>query len=247
MAQDALRSLIVIVLGCFAIGGLLLAAGSRGVDRRERRARWIKFLIYFAVVITVLGAARLGRTWLLSLILVVLVLGTLEIAGALHRARALGRSLRAPVWIAYIAIAAASIVGLRTMTTQAAAFVYVVVAAFDGFSQVSGQLFGRHKLAWRISPGKTIEGTLGGAVGALGIAMLTRGLAHLTPALALQTGLLICAAGLAGDLAASWLKRRAGLKDYGRLLPGHGGVLDRFDSYLPALALCGPWLLFVAA
>ena len=163
MAQDALRSLIVIVLGCFAIGGLLLAAGSRRVDSRERRARWIKFLIYFAVVITVLGAARLGRTWLLSLILVVLVLGTLEIAGALHRARALGRSLRAPVWIAYIAIAAASILGLRTMTTEAAAFVYVVVAAFDGFSQVSGQLFGRHKLAWRISPGKTIEGTLGGA------------------------------------------------------------------------------------
>jgi len=65
-----------------------------------------------------------------------------------------------------------------------------------------------------------------------------------TPLAAVQVGLLICLAGLAGDLSASWLKRRARIKDFGRVLPQHGGILDRFDSLLPALALCGPWFHF---
>ena len=124
------------------------------------------------------------------------------------------------------------------------AFLFLVTAATDGFSQVIGQLLGRHALAPNISPAKTIEGLLGGLVAAIVVALLLRELllpwpVPTTVALALGTGL----AGLAGDLAASWVKRRAAIKDYSAALPGQGGILDRFDSLLGAMALVGAILM----
>jgi len=113
-----------------------------------------------------------------------------------------------------------------------AAFVYLVVATFDGFSQVAGNLFGRHLLARKISPSKTVEGTLGGLVLAAAVAVLLHPLVSLSAAQSLAAGGWIVAAGFSGDLLASWVKRMSGVKDFGRILPGHGGVLDRFDSLL---------------
>jgi phosphatidate cytidylyltransferase len=117
------------------------------------------------------------------------------------------------------------------------AYVYLVVAAFDGFSQAGGQLAGRRKLAPSVSPGKTIEGFLIGFAGAIVCALLLHRAASIEIARALEVALIASVAGLAGDLAASWVKRRAGLKDYGSILLGHGGVLDRFDSFLAVAAV----------
>jgi phosphatidate cytidylyltransferase len=144
------------------------------------------------------------------------------------------------VWPAYL-IACAIVLAVSTRLTGAAfAFLFIVTAACDGFSQVVGQLFGRRQLAPRISPAKTVEGLVGGLVAALAVAAALR--VSLLPlplpqalALALATGL----AGLAGDLAASWVKRRAAIKDYSAALPGQGGFLDRFDSLLGALLFVG--------
>ena len=111
------------------------------------------------------------------------------------------------------------------------AFLYIVTATCDGFSQVVGQWLGRRKLAPRLSPGKTVEGLVGGLVAAASVAVLTRALlGGSTIRDAALLGVLAGLAGLAGDLAASWVKRRAGLKDYSDALPGQGGFLDRFDS-----------------
>ncbi len=144
----------------------------------------------------------------------------------------------------YLLACAAALAVSTRLTGAAFAFLFIVTAACDGFSQVVGQLLGRRPLAPRISPAKTIEGLLGGLVAALAVAALLRGSLLPLPmpwilALALGTGL----AGLAGDLAASWVKRRAAIKDYSAALPGQGGFLDRFDSLLGALALVGAILI----
>jgi phosphatidate cytidylyltransferase len=239
--------LIEISLCLFAVGAALMLVAGRRVDAPERRARWIKYFVYFLIVMTVLGAALLGTAWLQGLLALIIVLGSWEIWDSSGRAMAKGARLPILVWPIYGLVAIAAWFSIGRMRAEAVAYVYVVVAGFDGFSQVAGQLLGRHQLVPQLSPGKTIEGAIGGLLVAAGLALFARPMVGLGIAAAVQTGLLICAAGLAGDLAASWLKRRAGIKDFGHLLPGHGGILDRFDSFLPALAVCGAWLPHVSA
>lgn len=102
--------------------------------------------------------------------------------------------------------------------------------ATDGFALIGGRLYGRHKLAPLISPGKTIEGALTGyAVGFLfgiGLSLFLQ----LPMPLAILINLCIPVAVTLGDLFESWVKRRFKVKDSGTLLPGHGGVLDRVDG-----------------
>lgn len=97
-----------------------------------------------------------------------------------------------------------------------------------------GLLFGRHKLAPSVSPSKTVEGLTGGALAtaAASIGLDTWWRLGLGPWHALSLAVLITAFGTLGDLVESKLKRAAGVKDSGILLPGHGGVLDRFDSLM---------------
>jgi len=115
--------------------------------------------------------------------------------------------------------------------------------ANDTFAWMVGRRFGRRKLIPRVSPGKTVEGSLGALVGtalvAVGYAAILRHFAvySLGSGAALLLGLVVSVAAQVGDLAESLLKRDAGVKDSGALLPGHGGALDRIDSLLFTLPL----------
>jgi phosphatidate cytidylyltransferase len=114
-------------------------------------------------------------------------------------------------------------------------FLVVLLAtwAFDTFGYFIGKVAGRTRLTPVLSPKKTVEGFAGGVLASLGVVGLA-GLILLDtwtwPLFVL--GLLVAVAAQTGDLLASAIKRFAGVKDAGRLLPGHGGVLDRFDSLL---------------
>lgn len=113
-------------------------------------------------------------------------------------------------------------------------FVFLVTWAGDTGAYYAGMSLGRRKLAPVISPNKTVEGLVGGLLLALAVAFLARAwfLPSFSPADCLVTGLLLTAAGVLGDLTESALKRGAGVKDSGGIIPAHGGMLDRLDSLL---------------
>ena len=111
----------------------------------------------------------------------------------------------------------------------------VVLSAFgsDIFAYFTGMMFGKIKLAPNLSPKKTVEGSAGGILGA-GILCLIFGLIFARDYLlaCFIVGIVGGAVSQAGDLTASAFKRKMGIKDYGKLIPGHGGIMDRFDSVI---------------
>ena len=116
---------------------------------------------------------------------------------------------------------------------------FVFLWVNDSGAYCSGSLFGRHKLFPRISPGKTWEGSIGGGILVLIVAVVVGyllGDGHtLSIPMWMGLGLVVVVFGTLGDLVESLFKRTLGIKDSGNILPGHGGILDRFDSSLMAI------------
>jgi phosphatidate cytidylyltransferase len=148
--------------------------------------------------------------------------------------------------VIYVALLASCLVGVRMISdsrfatpvshfaSKALTMFFAIVIFTDTGAYYTGRTIGRHKLAPRISPGKTIEGAIGGFVMAAVAGYVSKltffpeiPLAH-----CLVLGTIIGIVGQIGDLAESLLKRGSDVKDSGRLLPGHGGMLDRVDSIL---------------
>jgi phosphatidate cytidylyltransferase len=110
--------------------------------------------------------------------------------------------------------------------------VFLIVS--DSAQYFAGRAFGRRKLAPAVSPAKTVEGALAGCLvaGVVGATLAVRWIPGLTSWTGLALGLTIAIVGMAGDLFESLLKRASGVKDSSTLIPGHGGMLDRIDSWL---------------
>jgi phosphatidate cytidylyltransferase len=123
----------------------------------------------------------------------------------------------------------------------------LTVWSFDTFAYLSGRTFKRGRFLNHISPNKTWSGVIGGTAAAVIVCgLLVWATGQWLPG-GLLLGLLMAVAGQAGDVAESMLKRSAGAKDSGRLIPGHGGILDRVDSFLFAAPVVFGYLLVVGS
>ncbi|MCJ7749555.1 MAG: phosphatidate cytidylyltransferase [Armatimonadetes bacterium] len=264
--------LLLIWLGGWYLVGtvaLLALGGLRELYRlmkaRDRLAYpWLGYplAISLMVAVTTSSPESLGPLWLKLEPILLAAAMAIGVAWVLYssRADAASRLFTTLVGHMYVPQLLSYVLRLRALggppvelpgsaVAVSAGFCWLVVLmlavwGMDTAAYAVGKTLGRHKLCPKISPGKTVEGAIGGLLAAVA---LTAGLGHwlgLPLAHGLILGASIGVAGQAGDLFESLLKRRAGVKDSGSLLPGHGGVLDRFDSLLFAAPLAYFYLSF---
>jgi len=221
----------------FAIGAVAMHIISRKKEKPQKKNAWIKFFVYFFVIYSIF-LCILYLPVLFRAICFMVALG-----GAFEMVRLQLKSQQRFAWSKfclyfsmYIALAilfllfAFESVEIQMLTVFA-------VCTFDAFSQLSGQLFGKRKITPRISPNKTLGGLVGGACSALILGVV----ANFNSEFGIMGVIILIffavAASFFGDLFASYVKRQYAVKDYGSLLPGHGGILDRFDSLIVAGAV----------
>ena len=150
----------------------------------------------------------------------------------------------------YSGVMLSALVMLRKLPSGAV-WIFLALAVTwsnDTGAYFAGRAFGKHKLYPRISPSKTVEGAIGGMLWSIGfgLGVFKLGLPDLPLWGGAVIGLGASLLGPLGDLSESMMKRAYGAKDSGKLLPGHGGMLDRLDALIftaPFVLLCGRWLL----
>jgi phosphatidate cytidylyltransferase len=200
----------------------------------------------FLAASAVLAAFYYQRDDLIVIIITTLVVIELLIqlylqAGKEDFSQVLGSVAVKVFGVLYLALPGGYMIALRliespvpNLAVKSLTLFFLIIFAGDTGAYYTGRAVGRHKLARRISPGKTIEGAIGGLIGSILVTIL----AHFTffPELkidqAIPLAIFIGLLGIAGDLCESMIKRGAKAKDAGKLIPGHGGLLDRLDSML---------------
>jgi phosphatidate cytidylyltransferase len=235
-----------LVLGMLWLGGwwlfvLVAVAAFVAVHEFVTTARPLRPLapaVYGGVLLALFGAQTGGVIWLLGGFLGTFVLGFVLHAVSSTRApttAAVGSTVLGSAWIG---LGLGFVLLLREMHTEGRLIAFTVVLtvfAADTLAYLVGRVAGRHRLAPRLSPKKTWEGLGAGAVAGIFVSFIalydTRD-HYLSVWQAIVLGLVVVTAAVLGDLFESALKRDLEVKDTGRLLGGHGGVLDRVDALL---------------
>ena len=199
-----------------------------------------------AVALLLLGAWILFHPDLRSLFLVLVSVWWLIVtAGLLFRRRELALMQRLRPYVLLLGglvlvsawLAIVMLHGSESHGPKLVLFLFVLIWIADSGAYFAGRAFGRRKLSPFVSPGKTWEGAVGALVGAVVAALLLSASGWVDGVRLVMLSLLcllVTLVSIGGDLWESRLKREAGVKDSGKLLPGHGGVLDRIDSLLAA-------------
>lgn len=230
----------------FSIGAAAIGLINRKKDRKSAREGWIKYFVYLFIVLAMLSSMKWKPAYLAVLAFILLV-SLREIVVAWLKSESRNMFPLVSVLLLFLSAGACLIFFAVEGRLASQLIVYTIVFSFDGFSQVTGQLFGKKKLVPVISPGKTVGGLLGGTIAALLTGWLLfpyRNIGSEAPLLhpvlvVVLLSLLIAASAFWGDLAASAYKRKTGVKDFSSLIRGHGGMLDRFDSFIAAGAVMG--------
>jgi phosphatidate cytidylyltransferase len=229
----------IVWLGGWWLFGLALVGGLLALHELYAISRSLRPMVlagYGGLVLTLLGAQLGGPTWVLAGILATLPAALLVFFVSSARQSAVAGFAVTLLGVGWVGGGLAYLVLLRDIPDDGRLLIYMTlltVFADDTAAFFVGRTIGRHRLAPAISPGKSWEGFLGGTVAADAVAFFALYEQDVvTTGESLVLGLAIALAATLGDLFESAVKRDLGVKDSGRLLAGHGGVLDRVDSLL---------------
>ncbi|HEX3347015.1 MAG TPA: phosphatidate cytidylyltransferase [Acetobacteraceae bacterium] len=206
--------------------------------RGDHRALFLSFFVVVPLQFVLIGVNWYGLFAVLIPVYVFVILPAISVlAGDTTDFLARNAKVQWGLWLCVYALSCAP--ALLLLNTSAdrdrppallLLYLLIVVQLSDVFQYVCGKLFGRTKLAPAVSPSKTVEGLVGGGVIAVGVGMLLHAMTPFAPWQAAAMSLLIVVAGFFGGLVLSAIKRDLGVKDWGRTIEGHGGILDRVDS-----------------
>lgn len=220
------------VFAAVVVAGVLVMAHewSRLATDLDERARWLMLVLSGAapaIAAVVTARADAGN----GLLLLVLAL---PLAGACMALATSRGSSRAATGVLYLGLPAVALVWLRDRPDGAAVVLWLLLVVWttDVAAYFVGRAVGGAKLAPSISPGKTWAGLIGGMAGAALMGAVASGLGVANAWLGAAMALVLAVVAQIGDLFESFMKRRAGVKDSGTLIPGHGGALDRLDGLL---------------
>lgn len=202
----------------------------------------IKFLGYLFAVFVFFGNLFKLETEAFALALFVVFIGAI-IYVLLHRANVVDVSLTFS-GILYVCLCFNYIIMIVDKIDKGHLYVwliFIIAFATDIFAYFVGKNYGKHKLIPSVSPNKTVEGSLGGILASIVFSALFAIAFKLPILMLILVALVGSIVAQIGDLTASSIKRFAGIKDFGNIIPGHGGVLDRFDSVL----LVSPYVYLV--
>ena len=229
----------LVYLGGWALFGLALVVALIALHELYVMARALRPLVlagYAGALGTLLGAQLGGSTWMVGGFMLTLLLAFLLYGIADTRQSGTITMGSTVLGVAWIGLGLAHLLLLRDLPEHGRLAIFTVLLAVfadDTAAYFVGRLVGRHKLAPALSPAKTWEGFVAGTAAAVAVvffALYDQGVLTIPESLAL--GLALALAGAAGDLFESALKRDLQVKDSGRLLGGHGGMLDRIDALL---------------
>lgn len=199
-----------------------------------------------------------GISWVVAYLFMNLVLAVELFRNEGHAYNNIVHTLLPIFWLA-LPFAMAGVTNVIVQHRETVLALFVLLWTSDTFAYCGGALFGKHKMFERISPKKTWEGLAVGGLFTCGVAVglsfvpyfhdaLLSSATTLTNVLVwLGLGLIVFVAGTLGDLIESMFKRTYGVKDSGKIMPGHGGILDRFDSFLFAMPFCFIYWILLSA
>lgn len=230
-----LVSVYLLVIIYFVIGAAAIALiNKRGKTSTEKRNRWIKYLVYFGIVNTVIVGIYFDFFFWLALL--ISLIAFFELILLLPRT---GLQNRVVAILSFLILISVFQSATWFLDPRKILYVYLLVFCFDGFAQIIGQLIGKRKITPRLSPNKTWGGFIGAFLFTIATSayyLLSDNSLRSSWAEAILFGAIIALLAFGGDLFASLFKRITNVKDYGTSIPQHGGILDRFDSFIFALA-----------
>lgn len=225
-------NLFYLILLFAFLGGIGTYFAGRKQNSTKRKKNWIKYFTYFLIIIFLYGCICFAERIFPCVCLLIVFVGVFEII-RLQKKTPQKRTLFYSILCVYMLVSI-GFYFFSNLSQTLLLYTLFTVCTFDSFCQIAGQLFGKNKISPQISPNKTVEGLLGGLFMAVGTFIVVGKIVELSVLFTVVLGGIVCLFAFVGDLSASWVKRVYHVKDFSSALPGHGGFLDRFDSFITA-------------